>query len=694
MRFFIFFMIMFLVLSCASTKESDDICNLTNGGIEKCDGIDNNCNGLIDENPVLICSNLPNVVSAYCFNAACKIENCKAEFANIDDNWENGCEPYDCEITNNGIEICDGLDNDCNYKTDEDLISPPADKNVGVCKNSVKICDSENGWIEPDYTIIANYQESEDKCDDLDNDCDGEIDAGMGCACEENEIQNCVISETQCESTQTCLNGDWDVCINDGTKGKEDLFGCDGIDNNCDLSIDEHLKNSEDVYVNINHCGSCNTKCENNYGTTECTNIGECNPVCVNGFFNTDGSNKNGCDVGCEVNLHNESYFQEISSASNIDSEDYIYNFQTNEMVFVYTKADGTIYLKKISTNLTTEPIEIPLIETSTDGTSVKKYLNPSIIYQNFQYYLAYTEEIYCETCEPQYTNNLMINIYNNDFVLTNPAFLITQNTVTNEVNIVKNNVSNNIYIYYEDNGSIFIKLMINNDLHDYLILNKIDVNFLTNKFSVLNETLTATVCESNSNTNTSSLILYVFNDTINPFFTEIQQFTTIDCSTDNGIQQNYSLNIKNDRNNILVSYLKPNSDLYIKVYSPLSDFFVEKIDKFIQAYVFIADFDVSNEKMSVLYAFNNTTEGEVDFVSAINYKIFNIPVEILDDTSVNLIGDSVNIYKRRNITIDLAPADKIFNYFTDDMRLIGGFKLKTRGYSSLNTFKTNACIF
>ncbi len=108
MRFFIFFVLVFLVLSCASIKESDDVCNLTNGGIEKCDGIDNNCNGLTDETPILICSNLPNVASAYCFNASCKIESCKAEFANIDDSWENGCEPYNCEITNNGIEICDG----------------------------------------------------------------------------------------------------------------------------------------------------------------------------------------------------------------------------------------------------------------------------------------------------------------------------------------------------------------------------------------------------------------------------------------------------------------------------------------------------------------------------------------------------------------------------------------------------------
>jgi hypothetical protein len=235
---------------------------------------------------------------------------------------------------------------------------------------------------------------------------------------------------------------------------------------------------------------------------------------------------------------------------------------------------------------------------------------------------------------------------------------------------------------------------MTDNILNDYLILNKTDITFLVNKFSVLNETLTAAVCENNTTTNTSSLILYVFNNTANPFFTKIQQFTTTDCSTDNGIQQNYSLNIKNDRTNILVSYLKPNSDLYIKIYSPLRDFFIKKIDKFIQTNVFISDFDVLNEKMSVLYAFNNTTAEEVDFVSAINYKIFNIPVEILDDTSVNLIGDSVNIYKRRNIAIDLAPTDKMFNYFTDDMRLMGGFKLKTRGYSSLNTFQTNACIF
>ena len=76
-------------------------------------------------------------------------------------------------------EICDGLDNDCNGVTDDNLNPPVAEKTAGVCQNSKKACDGVNGWIEPDYTQIENYETNETKCDGLDNDCDGGIDNNL-----------------------------------------------------------------------------------------------------------------------------------------------------------------------------------------------------------------------------------------------------------------------------------------------------------------------------------------------------------------------------------------------------------------------------------------------------------------------------------------------------------------------------------
>ena len=45
--------------------------------------------------------------------------------------------------------------------------------NLGVCLNLTQVCDGVNGWIEPNYTLIEDYEMQESLCDGLDNDCDG-----------------------------------------------------------------------------------------------------------------------------------------------------------------------------------------------------------------------------------------------------------------------------------------------------------------------------------------------------------------------------------------------------------------------------------------------------------------------------------------------------------------------------------------
>ena len=115
------------------------------------------------------------------------------------------------------VEICDALDNDCDGLVDEGQFCPcnddqscysgaPETRGVGVCADGAREC-AANGevWLE----CVGSITPTEERCDELDNDCDGLVDEMMG---------------------QTCGE-----CVADGPEQ------CDGVDNDCDGVIDEEL---------------------------------------------------------------------------------------------------------------------------------------------------------------------------------------------------------------------------------------------------------------------------------------------------------------------------------------------------------------------------------------------------------------------------------------------------------------------
>ncbi len=68
----------------------DSSCKMTNGGVEVCDGLDNDCNGTVDDAPETLCA-LEHATAA-CTQGFCSIVACDEGFEDLDNRDLTGCE--------------------------------------------------------------------------------------------------------------------------------------------------------------------------------------------------------------------------------------------------------------------------------------------------------------------------------------------------------------------------------------------------------------------------------------------------------------------------------------------------------------------------------------------------------------------------------------------------------------------------
>jgi hypothetical protein len=182
-----------------------------------CNGVDEDCNGQSDEDY--------QIVATTCGVGACTSSGFTSCAAGV---VGDSCTPG-AKAANDAS--CNGVDDDCDGKTDEDFAGQGTSCGTGACaKTGATSCV---GGAVVDSCVAGTPAANDTSCNGVDDNCNGSTDEGYV-----STATSCGVGACASAGSTSCVNGVVKNSCTPGTPAGSDAT-CNGKDDNCNGSTDE-----------------------------------------------------------------------------------------------------------------------------------------------------------------------------------------------------------------------------------------------------------------------------------------------------------------------------------------------------------------------------------------------------------------------------------------------------------------------
>ena len=242
-------------------------CDAKQPTAEVCDGLDNNCNGVVDDGFAGLaeaCDGLDNDCDGLVDEGYADFDGDKvADCMDPDDDNDGALDDDDCGLVEPLVapglaEECDGLDNDCDGIVDNEFFDTDGD-GIADCVDKDSDGDGIQDFLDNCPQVVNPGQANSDNdglgdaCD-TDDDNDGVVDGDDNCPVQPNQGQDDLDGDLEGDSCDPDIDGDGHANAFDCGPLQADVFPgaaeqCNGLDDNCNSLVDEGFVDSDNDKV-------------------------------------------------------------------------------------------------------------------------------------------------------------------------------------------------------------------------------------------------------------------------------------------------------------------------------------------------------------------------------------------------------------------------------------------------------------